>query len=224
MSRLLDMLKLNTLWLLCSGVAGMFVIELILAITGLSAFRYLSFLPLITMGAATTAVFSVTLRMVDEQEGYIAEPFFRSFRENFKKGNIIGIIFLIAIYGIWIDFQFYNAAETLKKSSMGYLIIGIIAVVIVFTHLIYAFPLQARYENSVINTLRNSFSISIKFFVRTIGLLIVLVLLAALFLWSSTTQFLGILIGPSCIMLAISASAIRAFRIIERENEDREQG
>lgn len=39
MNRLLDMIKLNFLWILCS-------------------------LPIITMGAATTAAFTITLKMV----------------------------------------------------------------------------------------------------------------------------------------------------------------
>ena len=47
-SRLLDMIKLNFLWLLFS-------------------------LPIITIGASTAAAFSVTLKMVDEREGYIAK-------------------------------------------------------------------------------------------------------------------------------------------------------
>lgn len=223
MSRLTDMLKLNVLWLLTSGIAGMFVIELLLAMTGLSAYRFLSFIPLLTMGAATTAVFSITLRMVDEQEGYIAKAYFRAYRENFKKGNIIGWIFLIAIYAIWLDFQFYHGAEELKQSSIGYLVIGIIAIFMSFMHLIYAFPLQARYENTVINTLRNSYSIAAKYFVKSIFLFILTAVLVGFFLWSSLTQFLGILIGPATIMLAISGFAIQSFRMVENENADRQE-
>lgn len=222
MSRLLDMLKLNVLWLLTGGPVAMFLVEYFLAKTGLSVYRYLSFIPLILIGPATTAVFSVTLRMADEQEGYIANPFFTAYRENFKKGVIIGIVFLIAVYAIWLDFQFFNAAESINKSSWGYLIVGIIAFLFSYTHLVYAFPLQARYENTVINTLRNSFSIAIKFLVKTIFLAIILLILLAVFTWNFATQFLGILIGPASIMLTISGFAIQAFRLVENENEARD--
>lgn len=222
MSRLLDMLKLNVLWLLTGGPVVMFLIEFFLAKEGLSAYRFLSFIPLILIGPATTAVFSVTLRMVDEQEGYIANHFFTAYRENFKKGIIIGVIFLVAVYAIWMDFQFFNAAESINRSSWGYLVIGIIAVFFAFMHLIYAFPLQARYENTVINTLRNSYSIAIKFLVKTIFLAIILLILLAVFTWNFATQFLGILIGPASIMFTISGFAIQAFRLVENENEARE--
>jgi uncharacterized membrane protein YesL len=221
MSRLWDMLKLNVLWLLTGGPVGMFLVEFVLAKAGLSAYRFLSFLPLIFIGPATTAVFVITLRMVDEQERYIADHFFRAYRENFKRGMIIGVISLIAAYGIWLDFQFYHAAESLNQSSMGYLIFGIVASFFAITHLIYAFPLQARYENTVINTLRNSYSIAIKFFVKTIFLVVVLAVLLAVFFWNYATQFLGILIGPASVMLTISGFAIQSFRLVENENEER---
>ena len=77
MNRLRDMIKLNFLWILCS-------------------------LPIITMGAATTAAFTITLKMVEEEEGYIARPFFREFKNNLVKGSVIGIIQLFAMYTIYL--------------------------------------------------------------------------------------------------------------------------
>lgn len=223
MSRLLQMLKLNVLWLLTGGLAGVFIIEYVLALLGLSQYRFISFLPLIMVGPATVAVFSITLRMVDEQEGYIAHNFFNAYRENLKKGMILGIIADVAVYAIWLDFQFFYAAEKLHYNSLGYLIVGIVTTAFVFMHLVYAFPLQARYENTVINTLRNSFSISLKYIVKTVFMFIILALLCAIFMWNFVTQFLGILIGPACIMLAISGFASQSFRLIENDNKEREE-
>lgn len=223
MSRLTDMLKLNTLWLFTSGVAEMFIIQLVLAFSGLGEYQLISYIPLVMTGAATTAAFHITLKMVDEQEGYIAKAYFQAYRENFKKGTVIGIVFLFAVYAIWLDFQFFNAAEQLNQSSMGYLTVGILASVLAFMHLIYAFPLQARYENTVINTLRNSFSITIRYFIRTIFLFIISAFLVAFFIWNNVTIFLGILIGPATLMLAISGFAIQAFRLIECANQETEE-
>lgn len=223
MARLFDMLKLNALWLLCSGVVWKFVLDIIIQLNGLDAFWLVTFVPMIIgFGPSTAAVFSVTLRMVDEQEGYIAEPFFRAFKENYKKAAVIGIILMIAVYAIWIDFQFYFAAEQLHRSSLGFLIVGIVATVLTFTHMLYAFPLQARYENTIINTLRNSHSIAVKYILKTIFLLVVLAVLIVIFMWNNTLVFLGILIGPACLMLVISSWAMQAFRLIEYENENRE--
>ena len=98
---------------------------------------------------------------------------------------------------------------------------GILSSVIVLLHLIYAFPLQARYENTIINTLRNSFSIAIRFILRTLFLLIVLSFLIGIFLWNKMI-LIGILIGPGCLILTISSWAMHAFRMIEGQNESQD--
>ena len=215
MSRLFDMLKLNVLWLLCSGLAAKFVVEYFLLYFGLESLRALSFLPLIFMGAATTAVYTITLRMVDEQEGYIAAPFFQAFKENMKKGCLLGIIQMAAAYAIYIDFQFYKHAT---QNNTMFLVAGVIGIVLTIMLTLYAFPLLARYENSLINTMRNSYAIVIRYFPRTIFLLIIIVVELVVIFWNNTTVFLGILIGPSCIMLTVSGIAMYVFRKIEEQN------
>ena len=216
MSRLWDMLKLNILWLLCSGLAAKFVLEYFLLYFGLAQFRILSFLPLAFMGAATTAVYVVTIRMVDEQEGYIARSFFKAYKENFKRGCILGIIQMVAVYAIYIDFQFYKNVD---KNNTLFLIVGVIAAVLTFMHTVYTFPLLARYENTLLNTMRNSYAIMIRFFPRTIFLVIILAIEFIVIFWNNTTVFLGILIGPASIMLTISGIALYIFRRIEEENK-----
>lgn len=193
MTRLTDIIKLNFLWLLCS-------------------------IPIITMGASTAAAFSVTLKMVEDEEGYVARTFFHEFKVNLKKGSVIGIIQFIAMYAIYLDFQLAGAVES---SSTMFTVVGVIASFLAFMHLIYAYALLARYENTIINTMRNSYSICIRYFAKTIGLFLVLALEFVVFLWNFSTIFLAILIGPACIIYTISGFARPLFRIIENDNEER---
>ncbi len=218
MSRLLDMWMLNIMWLFFGGMIPA------IAVNYLTTFAPLVFLPIILgLGASTTAAFSVALKMVDEQEGYIFSPFFKAYKENYGKGTILGIILIAVVCAIRLDFSFYQAAEELGRSSMGFLVVGIIATVMAFLHLIYAFPLQARYENTIINTMRNSFSISVRYILRTIFLVIVLALLIMFFMWNSVLILLGILIGPGCLILTISSWAMQAFRTIEGQNGSQDE-
>lgn len=196
MSRLLDMLKLNAMWILCS-------------------------IPIVTMGAATTAAYTITLKMVDDEEGYIAGPFLREFKANIFKGSAIGIIHMIAMYAIYLDFQLSRVSE--KYGTICF-VIGILATVMTVTHFIYAYPLLARYENSIINTLRNSHSICVKYFPKTIFLVITLFVEYFIFFqmhW--TLLFFGIILGPACFILTISGFARQFFRNIERENQLEEE-
>lgn len=195
MSRLTDMFKLNLMWLLCS-------------------------IPIVTMGAATTAAFTITLKMVDEQEGYIVKPFWKEFKANLKKGSIMGVIFLVASYAVYLDFQLYHAAT---KYNMLFLVVGVIAIFLLFMHGIYAFALLARYENTIINTIRNSYSIAAKYLGRTFFLAVLLVVELCIIFWNWTTIFVGVLFGPACIILTISGFAKQFFMLIEQENATAEQ-
>lgn len=195
MNRLMDVFKLNCMWLLCS-------------------------LPIVTMGAATTAAYTITLKMVNDEEGYIAGPFWKEFKANLKKGSILGVIALVACYTVYLDFQLYHVA---KQHNMMFLIVGVIGIYLIFMHIVFAFPLLARYENSIVNTMRNSYSIAAKFLGRTAFLAVLLVIEMAIILWNLTTMFAGLLIGPACIILTISGFANSFFTVIERENLMAEQ-
>ena len=80
---------------------------------------------------------------------------------------------------------------------MMFLIVGVIGIYLIFMHIVYAYPLLARYEISIVNTMRNSYSIAAKFLGRTVFLAVLLVVEMAIILWNLTTMFAGPLIGPA---------------------------
>lgn len=188
-SRLWDVIKLNFLWLLFS-------------------------LPIVTMGAATVAVFHVTLKMVDDTEGYVARQFVKAFRENLKQGIPLGLLFLLCSYVVYLDFELFNKVE---GNPIYLLAFGIVAAFVFGMSFIYAFPLSARYENTLVGTIKNSVNIATRYFLRTLGLVLILAVEVVVFLFNSTTLFFAILIGPVCIMLTISGFALHFFREIEKE-------
>ena len=117
-TKLWDIVQLNFFWLLCC-------------------------IPIVTAGASTVAACSVALKMAEDTEGYIARSFLKAFRENLKKGIPLGLLTLVAVYAVYLDFQFWNATE-----SVIFLIMGIIATVVFTMGLLYAYPLMARYEKA----------------------------------------------------------------------------
>ena len=189
MSRLWDMIKLNFLWMLFS-------------------------LPVFTIGAATVAAYSVTLKMVDESEGYVGRQFIKAFRDNWKQGIPLGLLGLLAAYVVYLDFELFNKVE---NHPILFLIAGIVSAFVFAMAFIYAFPLSARYENTLPETLRNSARIATRYFLRTLALAAVLAVEIFIGLFNTTTLFFAILIGPACLMLTVSGFAIYFFREIERE-------
>ena len=191
-SRLLDMIKLNFLWLLFS-------------------------LPVITIGASTAAAFSVTLKMVDEREGYIAKQFWSAFKANLKQGIPTGLLNLFFAYALYLDFQLFHAVE---GNPVYFLILGIVGSIMCFGYFIYAYALMARYDNTLLKTLKNSMDISVKYFGRTIMIAVVVAVEIIIFIFNTTTLFLGLLIGPAVVFLTISGPAMYIFRDIERKTKE----
>ena len=189
LTRLWDMIKLNLMWLLFS-------------------------LPIVTVGAATVAAYSVTLKMVDEQEGYVARQFVKAFKENWRQGIPMGLLALFCSYVVYLDFELQRVME---GDSTMFLIFGIIAAFVFGMSFIYAFPLSARYENTLIGTLKNSVNIATRYFLRTLLLVAVLAVEVIIFIFNYTTLLIGVLIGPACIMLTISGFALHFFKEIEKE-------
>ncbi len=188
-NRLLDILLLNILWIV-------------------------SCLPIITVGAATTAAYSVLLKMLTDEEGYIARSFFKEFKLNFKKSTCIWILQAVLLYALYLDYQIVTKTET---PSIVLLIISIISTVLVFTGFLYVYPLTARYENTVKNTILNSIQLSFKFFLRTIILILITVFEICIFTWNTALLIPCILIGPMIIFYTISATSRKIFLETEKK-------
>ena len=194
LSRVLDILKLNFLWILGS-------------------------LPVFTIGASTTAAMSVALKLADDEEGYIAKSYFEEYKANFKQGVPMGLIFLVAWYAVYLDFQLFGAV---KNNPVILLIIGMVSVFLVIIAMIYSFSLLARYENTVVRTIQNSMDISRKYFGKTLILVILVAAEVLIFQYNSTMIFLGILFGPGFIIYTVAAVSKRVFLQIERVNREGE--
>lgn len=123
-------------------------------------------LPVVTAGPALTAMNDILIHMVRKEEGYIIKPYFRSFAANFKKGLVMGLLFLAAAALLYFD---YLAALTYAP-MLRY---GIAAIaVILFAVATYAFALLSRYENMLGATLKNAVKLAVGFFPRTLGMVV----------------------------------------------------
>lgn len=189
LSKLMDVLKLNFLWILFS-------------------------LPVITIGASTVAAMSVAIKMTDDEEGYIGRSFVKAFKENWKQGTLLWLITAVACYALYLDFQLFEAVE---GNPIMFLVIGMVSAALVIVALIYAYPLLARYENTLFKTIQNSIDISRKYFGRTLLLVIVVAFEFLIFQFNSTMIFLGMIFGPGFIILTIAGFSKRIFQEIEKE-------
>ena len=188
MSKLTDLFKLNFLWLVFS-------------------------LPIVTLGISTTAAYTVALKMAEGQEGYIGGEFLKAFKANWKQGLVMSFITIICVWAVYLDFKIFSVAE---ENAYVFLIVGIVAAYVLGFSLLYAYPLLARYDNTVLNTLKNSFRISMKYFLRSLLLVLLIAFEIAVMFWNLATLILIVIVGPAFVMLTVSSFAMIIFRELEK--------
>lgn len=141
-TKIVNAVYLNILWFICS-------------------------LPIFTIGASTTALYYVTLKMAKNEEGNLTKAFFHSFRENFKQGTIIWMILLGLGIVLGVDgyvlyhMRFENAFWTICTAIF---IVALVAYAIV---LMYIFPLLSRFSNTTRAMFKNSIMIGMRFLLCT---------------------------------------------------------
>ena len=196
LSKICDMVCLNILWLICC-------------------------IPVITAGASTTALYTVMLKMVRNEEGYIFRGFFKAFRSNFRQSTVIWLILLLLSIICGIDYRV--AGMMPGTAGMVMRSIFILFGFFVLSVTIYAFPLTARYENSIRATLRNALLLTVAKLPYTLLMAAVTVGAVIASVWNSVTLMFAIplwfLIGGSLIAWINSWLLRRVFMVFE-DNDD----
>ena len=129
-------------------------------------------LPVVTGGAALTALHYMCLKLVRNEEGYILKGYFRSFRENFRQATIMWLLFLLgaAVVAGDIAIMHYAVMEFPFVVRAGILVMGLV----VLCTALYAFPMQAKFSNPIKTTIRNAFMASLAQFPKTFLMLLLL--------------------------------------------------
>lgn len=188
LSRLFDLILLNILWVVCS-------------------------LPVITIGASTTALYAVMLKIVANEEGYIIKDFFRAFRRNFKQSTIVWLALAVIGAALGMDVMiFWGKSGVVSKAILLVLFaaIGVYAIEILFV-----FPLIATFENTTKNMLKNAVLIPISRLPFTILVLVMTGMCLILTFLNRTTIMTGAVIwsivGVSLLAFANSFFVRKVF-------------
>ncbi len=135
-------------------------------------------IPIVTVGASTTAAYYTMFKVVRNEENYIFRTFFRAFKENFKQATVLWLI-LLGVYLVLIaDISFYRSSTW----QYAYILQGVLFAVLIAVFLmgLYLFPLLARFYQKNWALIKFSIGLSLRHLLRTI--LVALLAAAALVL------------------------------------------
>lgn len=144
--------SLNLLWLICS-------------------------LPIVTVGASTTALYSVTIKLIrDAESTSIVRQFFDSFRANFKQATQLWLLLLGV--GVFLGLDAYTLFH-LRQTTTGapailwtvFFAVILAAILLYSIVMAYIFPMLAYFNNSNRAMLLNSFLVGIHYLFCTIVVL-----------------------------------------------------
>ncbi|MGN0308274.1 MAG: YesL family protein [Lachnospiraceae bacterium] len=131
-------------------------------------------LPVITIGPSLTALHYVTMRMARDEGGYAVKDFFRAFKQNFVQSTLIWLIFLLISFFFYLDFRIFNS-QLVEIPRVLELMIYVLYGFVCLTAM-YVFPLISRFSNSVVNSIKNAFLMSIIHIFKTILMMIIYLL------------------------------------------------
>ncbi|MBO7675440.1 MAG: YesL family protein [Atopobiaceae bacterium] len=135
-------------------------------------------LPIVTIGASTTALYAVALKIARDEEGDITQQFFSALRSNFVQATQIWLILLAIGAVLGTDIYVLTRLQAATTGTLAIAITIALAMVIVSCIvlaivLMYVFPLVARVQNTNVAMIKNSFLMGTHYLFCTICVFVI---------------------------------------------------
>lgn len=117
-------------------------------------------LPVVTAGASLAALYAcIQAVLTDDEDDVIVKQFWNAFRQNFAQATVIWLFCLLAFAFLGV----YHLIVFSMDGALGkvYRISFFLMCILFLFGFQYLFPLQARYKNKVMDTLKNAWLLSI---------------------------------------------------------------
>lgn len=185
MSKIADLIWLNILFVVCS-------------------------IPVFTIGAALSAMYSVTFKLVINEEGSISRDFFNAFRENFRQATVLWLIMLgVGLFLVADVFMAVHLPGLIRDAA--HVLLAIIGILYLLTFS-YLFPLQSRFANPVKRTMMNALLISTRHLLPTSIAVSALTAVPAVVVWFWPHLILEFL--PIVVLILFAAIAFFVSKIL----------
>lgn len=118
-----------------------------------------SCLPVITIGAALSSLYYVTIKETREEYGYLVRTYLRELKSNLKNGTIaFAILFAVGAL-LLFNLSFWLSLGTPFSTAVGGALIAI--AIAWFLTVSYTFPLIGRFVNTPLKSIRNAWTLAV---------------------------------------------------------------
>lgn len=191
----------------------------------LNAVFLVTCLPIITIGAALTALYSQTIKIVRKEETYPVRAYFRQFKKDFTRSTLLWLpclgLLLFFSADLYLIYKVIDPSFEILQYPVWLLLFSVVAVIL------YAFPITARYRETYAQTLKNALRLAFGNLFLSIFFVLVLFLPLDLAFHNGIAAVLFfsifLFVGASGIACFFSLFLNRVFEKAEQGNEDQDQ-
>ena len=139
-------------------------------------------LPVVTAGAAMTAKYYVSMKIIRGEEPVVFQAFWRSFRDNFKQATMIWLPALVILLVLAWDWYAVVYGDSQGMPAAGRILLLVMTLLVCMV--IYAvFPFLARFQMSTSEALKGAMVFCFLHFPKMLLVLLVIALPYVLALW-----------------------------------------
>lgn len=135
LTKLVDAVVLSTVWLVCC-------------------------MPIVTAGVSSTALYYAVHKSLVRNRGYILKSFWHGLKTNFKQSTISWLIQLAVMIVLCFDIRIMRGIAEMSTVYATLLYFFYVLVVLMIVWMFYTFAYQARFENTIKNSLKNAAAIA----------------------------------------------------------------
>lgn len=127
-------------------------------------------LPIFTIGAATTALYTMCFQLMREEYSGIIKTYFKAFRDNFKQATLLWMLLVLIIGpGLYYFYVLFSLDSLLRYLGFLFAILGLLSAMTAS----YVFPWISQFENSTARALRNALILSVSRLPRSAAILVI---------------------------------------------------
>lgn len=180
-------------------------------------------LPVITLGASSSALYYGVIKVVREESDRPTKAYFRAFRDNFKQstwitGGFLALTLLITAIGTAV-YRIHPDPQTLQRIYAAYLIL--LGIAIAWLH--YLISYIARFRAPLKTVLKNSLAICFVNLPQSISMMVLFIMCAVGFILTFPASAMLIIIVPGLYALISSYLMERIYKKYLSEEQDEEE-
>ena len=122
-----------------------------------------SCIPVVTVGAALSSMYAVSLRSVRYEDGYVFQTYWKAFKRNFKQSTIVWLVYLVLGVLLWIDVRFFSQVD-LGILSRVFFAVTIAIIFLLWMLSIWLFPVIAKMDDRLIVQVTNAAKMAVGYF------------------------------------------------------------